>query len=64
MGFNWKDYIIEGLRVLEYNGEMIISESIERYEIIKNYINELNIKIINDNYINTNRWFIIHAIKQ
>jgi hypothetical protein len=64
MGFNWKDYIIEGLRVLEYNGEIIISESIERYEIIKNYINELNMKIINDNYNNTNRWFIINAIKQ
>jgi hypothetical protein len=64
MGFNWKEYIIEGLRVLEYNGEMIISESIERYDIIKNYINELNMKIINDNYNNTNRWFIIHAIKQ
>jgi hypothetical protein len=43
---------------------MIISESIERYDIIKNYINELNMKIINDNYNNTNRWFIIHAIKQ
>ena len=64
MGFNWKDYIIEGLRVLEYNGEIIISESIERYDIIKNYINELNMKIINNNYNNTNRWFIIHAIKQ
>ena len=64
MGFNWKDYIIEGLRVLEYNGEIIISESIERYDIIKNYINELNMKILNDNYNNTNRWFIIHAIKQ
>jgi len=64
MGFNWKDYIIEGLRVLEYNGEIIINESIERYDIIKNYINELNMKIINDNYNNTNRWFIIHAIKQ
>ena len=33
MGFNWKEYLNEGNRVLEYNGEMIISESIERYEL-------------------------------
>ncbi len=25
MGFNWKEYLNEGNRVLEYNGEMIIS---------------------------------------
>ena len=64
MGFNWKDYLNEGIRVLEYNGEMIISESIERYETIKEYLEELKIKIIIDDYIKTNRWFIIHAIKQ
>jgi len=64
MGFNWKEYLNEELRVLEYNGEMIIAESIERYEIIKNYINELNMKIIKDNYCETHRWFIIHVIKQ
>ena len=36
------------VRVLEYNGEVIISESIERYEIIKNYIIELKTKILID----------------
>jgi ubiquinone/menaquinone biosynthesis C-methylase UbiE len=64
MGFNWKEYLNEGNRVLEYNGEMIISESRERYEVIKNYLEELNMKIIIDEYNETNRWFIIHAIKQ
>ena len=64
MGSNWKDYLVEGLRVLEYNGEMIISESVERYDIVKNYLEELNMKIIIDNYIENNRWFVIHAIKQ
>ena len=63
MGYNWKEYLIEGIRVLEYNGEMIISESTERYEIIKIYL-ELKMKIMIDDYIETNRWFIIHAIKQ
>jgi len=43
---------------------MIISESIERYEIIKIYLEELKMKIIIDDYIETNRWIIIHAIKQ
>ena len=38
MGSNWKNYIDEALRVLRHNGEMIISESVERYEIIKNFI--------------------------
>jgi hypothetical protein len=53
---------------------MIISESIERYKTIKEYLEEM--KIIIDDYIETNflckenllnetnRWFIIHAIKQ
>ena len=64
MGFNWKEYINEGLRVLEYNGEIIISESIERCKTIKEYLEELKMKIIIDNYVETNRWFLIHAIKQ
>ena len=64
MGFNRKEYLNEGNRVLKYNGEMIISESIDIYDIIKNYLEELNMKIIIDNNKNTNRWFIIHAIKQ
>ena len=63
-GFNRKEYLNEGKRVLKYNGEMIISESIDIYDIIKNYLEELNMKIIIDNNKNTNRWFIIHAIKQ
>ena len=50
--------------MLEYNGEIIISESIERYETIKEYLEELKMKIIIDDYMETNRWFIIHAIKQ
>lgn len=64
MGFNWKEYLNEGVRVLEYNGEIIISESIERYKTIKEYLEELKMKIIIDDYKETNRWFIIHTIKQ
>jgi hypothetical protein len=46
MGFNWKKYLNEGVRVLEYNGEIIISESIERYKTIKENLKELKMKII------------------
>ena len=64
MGSNWKEYIEEGHRVLEYNGEIIISESVERYDTIKEYIGTLQMKIIKDDYDKTKRWFYIHAIKQ
>ena len=62
MGSNWSDYLEEGKRVLEYNGEMIISESVERYDIIKNKVEELNLTIIKEEYVKTNRWFYIYAI--
>ena len=45
MGSNWKEYLNEGNRVLEYNGEMIISESIERYDVVKSYLQEINMYI-------------------
>ena len=64
MGSNWINYLVEGLRVLEYNGEMIISESVERYDSIKKYLIGINMKIIIDDYVEINRWFLIHAIKQ
>jgi superfamily II DNA or RNA helicase len=64
MGNNWKDYLNEGKKVLRYNGEIIISESSERYDIIKNYIEEIDMKIIKNDYNETNRWFYINAIKQ
>jgi hypothetical protein len=63
MGFDWKDYIREAIRVLIYNGEIIIAESCERYTSIKEYLEELNIKIIIDDFKENNRWFIIHGIK-
>ena len=62
MGSNWKEYIDEGIRVLRYNGEMIISESVERYDMIKSYINEQKYLIIKDEYLETNRWFYLHVI--
>ena len=62
MGSNWKEYINEAIRVLRYNGEMIISESIERYDTIKAYIDEkkLHIKCV-ENEI-TNRWFYMYIL--
>jgi len=64
MGSNWKDYLKEGKRVLNYNGEMIISESKERYKKIKDYILELGLHIKKEEYTETKRWFYIHAINE
>lgn len=64
MGSNWKDYLVEGKRVLRYNGEMIISESVERFDVIREYLAELEMKIINVEHDKTKRWFYINAIKQ
>ena len=73
IGTNYEYYIDEAYRVLRYNGELIISDSIERYDTIKSYlINMLEMYIINDDVNETNDddddetklWFVIHAIKQ
>ena len=64
MGSNWSEYLNEGKRVLRYNGEIIVSESSERYEIIKNYLIEIDMKIIKEDYSETKRWFYINVIKQ
>ena len=63
MGSNWKKYLDEGKRVLNYHGEMIISESVERYDMIKEYLNKLKLHIKKDKYYEDKRWFYIHAIK-
>ena len=62
MGSNWKGYLQEAKRVLKYNGEMIISESIDRYDVIKEYIEELGLYIKLDEYDETKRWFYIHTL--
>jgi hypothetical protein len=65
LGSNWKEYLTEGKRVIRYNGEMIISESVERYNIVKEYLEtELEMNIINADYNESQRWFYINAIKQ
>ena len=48
MGSNWKKYLNEGKRVLEYNGEMIIAESFTRYQIIKEYLKKIEMHIFKD----------------
>ena len=62
MGSNWKEYINEAIRVLRYNGEMIISESIERYKKIKKYIDEKNLHIKSVENNKKNRWFYMYIL--
>jgi superfamily II DNA or RNA helicase len=62
MGYNWKEYITEALRVLKYNGEMIIAESRERFDTIKNYIDELGYIIKTCRNEKSNRWFYLHIL--
>ena len=64
MGSNWKEYLLEGYRVLEYNGEMVISESVERYEVVKEQLEAIGMHVIREEYSETQRWFYIYAIKQ
>ena len=60
IGYNWKQYINEAFRVLRYNGEIIIVESVNRYDEIKNYIKDYKIKY--EDYDITNRWFYLYII--
>ena len=62
MGSNWKEYLQEAKRVLTYCGEMIISESSERYDKIKEYIVEMGLHIKQEEYNENKRWFYIYAI--
>ena len=62
MGQNWQKYILEAKRVLIFNGMIIISESSERYNIIKEFVKEIGFKILDDQYDPTNRWFYIYGI--
>ena len=65
IGSNWRECLNEGKRVLRYGGEMIISELIERFDIVKEYLEKkLKMIIINVDYNESNRWFYINAIKQ
>jgi hypothetical protein len=45
MGSNWKNYLQEGKRVLGMGGEIIIVESIDRYDVIKKYVEELGLSL-------------------
>jgi hypothetical protein len=68
MGSNWREYLIDAQRVLKYNGEMIISESIDRIDDIKAVLNEIGMTIIMENRVQNGdmfgRWFYIYAIRR
>ncbi|MBA43225.1 MAG: hypothetical protein CMF62_04340 [Magnetococcales bacterium] len=63
MGSNWKEYLDEAKRVLRYRGEIIIVDSVNRYENIKDYVLQL-FKLDCDNYDENKRWFKLHCIKK
>jgi hypothetical protein len=50
------------IRLLRYNGEIIISESSERYNVILDYIKMLGLHIKINDYNETNRWFYIWLV--
>jgi hypothetical protein len=62
MGHNWKSYITEAFRVLKYNSELIISESIERFDTIKKYIDDMKYIIKACHNEKSNRWFYLYII--
>ena len=62
MGSNWKSYLEEAIRVLKFNGEIIVSESVERYDIIKQFFMDKGLHLKIDNYVVGNRWFYLHVL--
>lgn len=56
------EYINEAIRVLEYNGEIIISDSADKYNTIREYIDSLRLYIKFVDYKETNRWFYLYVI--
>ena len=65
MGSNWQQYLQEGYRVLVYHGEMIIAESIDRYETILAFVNQqLHMHILSSPPEMNRRWFVLQAIKR
>ena len=63
IGLKWKEYMAEGKRVLRCNGNMIISDLVAKLKMVKEYLAILEMKIINEENISTNKWFYINAIK-
>jgi hypothetical protein len=58
---NWKKCLTEGKRVLRNNGEMIISESVERFNSIKEYlVKDLEMIIINVEYNESTQLLLIN----
>jgi hypothetical protein len=43
---------------------MIISESVERFDVVKEYLVQLEMKIINVEHNETKRWFYFNALKK
>tara|TARA_B110000208_G_C11347574_1_gene276227 strand:- start:178 stop:363 length:186 start_codon:yes stop_codon:yes gene_type:complete len=58
MGSNWKNYLQEGKRVLGMGGEVIIVESIDRYDVIKKYVEELGLSLKMEE--KKTRWFYMY----
>ncbi len=62
IGMNWKDYIKEAKRVLCFNGLLIISDLIEKYNQTKDYLVGLEMIIWIDKDNIADKWFSIYAI--
>jgi hypothetical protein len=62
MGTDKLQYLNEGYRLLRYNGEMIISESVEMLDEIKSKIIEIGMKI-EEIETSDSRWFLLCARK-
>ena len=62
MGTDKLEYLNEGYRLLRYNGEMIISESVEMLDEIKSKLLEIGMKI-EEIETSDSRWFLLCARK-
>ena len=49
MGSDWRDYLTEGYRILEYGGEFIISEHVKMLDDVRAELGRLGCKVESEN---------------
>lgn len=62
MGCDKMDYLCEGYRMLRYNGEMIICDSVSMIDEVQDKLQEIGMKVEELEH-NESRWFLLCARK-
>lgn len=63
MGHDHHEYLKEGVRLLRFNGEIIISCSNKHHDMVIQQLHEYSLEIVKDEYQEDHRWFLTIARK-